>query len=271
MNRRTPRPRRLPAPVAVRLSLLIVALSPAAPARAQVAWRAPFESARAEAAANARPLLVQFTGPWCVYCLRMDRETFARPDVAALAGAEFVPVKVRADERPDLMEHFGVSRLPTTIVLAPDGRPLLRRDGYADPGTYLALLAAARPPAPAPAPALALDGHDPVALVQCRGLVAGRPELEAVADGLTFRFADAASRDAFLADPGRYAPRGGGRCPVGAAEGDGAVAGDPHFGVAYRGRLYVCASEAARRRFAADPDRYAEAEALAARPAPERR
>src|SRR5205085_988306 len=38
------------------------------------------------------------------------------------------------------------------------------------------------------------------------------------------------------------------------------VAGDPRAGVYYRGRLYLCADEAARRRFARDPERYGNAD-----------
>ena len=43
---------------------------------------------------------------------------------------------------------------------------------------------------------------------------------------------------------------------------DGAepVAGDPRFGVYYQGHLYLCATEESRKRFAASPDRYAQAD-----------
>jgi YHS domain-containing protein/thiol-disulfide isomerase/thioredoxin len=241
---------------------LFAGLTPAAaPAgEAPIPWRTQFETARAEARQHNRPLWVQFTGSWCLFCRRMDRETFSRPEVVALSR-DFVPVKVRSDDREDLVEHFGIAGLPATVVVAPDGRILGRHEGFADPEEFLAFLFRSRPsPTHEAAEEIALAGYDTVSLVKGRGLVPGRASLAVRHDGQEFRFADEAARDEFLRHPERFLPTNRGRCPVHLVDRGLEVGGDPAFGVYYQGRLYLCADEEARQRFAADPARYADAD-----------
>jgi YHS domain-containing protein/thiol-disulfide isomerase/thioredoxin len=226
-----------------------------------IPWRPEFERAMAEARAAGRPLWVQFTGPWCGYCRRMEHEVFTRPEVAGLARARFVPVLVQADDREDLVARFAVAGLPATIVLSPSGAVLARHEGFADASAFRALLDQALAKAvqgAADAPALA--GYCPVCLVRGRGLTPGRPELSLHYDGRAFRFAEAADRDAFLKEPEAFLPALGGRCPVRQLDRGESVPGDPRFGVYYRGRLYLCADEPARQRFARDPSHYCDAD-----------
>jgi hypothetical protein len=99
------------------------------------------------------------------------------------------------------------------------------------------------------------------------GLKPGLPHLSAHHDGREYRFADPAKRYAFLADPDRFVPGNGGRCTVSQIEHGAVVAGDPHHGVLYRGRLYLCADRAAQRQFLREPQRYAAPrQAIAAAP-----
>ena len=63
--------------------------------------------------------------------------------------------------------------------------------------------------------------------------------------------------DRFRKDPERYIPANGGDCPVTELDGAAARPGNPRWGVLYQGRLYVCASDDARRRFLDEPERYA--------------
>ncbi len=174
-----------------------------------VPWRASFEQAQDEALTRNRPLWVQFTGPWCLYCRRMEREVFSRPDVGAMGHSEFVPVKIRSDEREDLATRYGVTALPFTVIVDVEGHVLARHEGFADPGTFLTLLNRARP-----TPVLALDGYCPVSLVEGEGLKSGLPDLTVMHDGMIFRFASAESRETFLENPERYLPSSSGRCVV---------------------------------------------------------
>ena len=222
-----------------------------------IAWRSDFEKARAEAKARNLPLWVQFTGPWCIYCRKMDREVFARPDVAAEARERFVPVKIRSDEREDLVAFYQVSGLPSTLILAPNGAIQARQDGFVEAGEFLALLARVPQPAPVPNEGVALAGFCPVTLVQGRGLTAGQRRFAVRYDGHEYRFANAAERDAFLKEPEKFLPSNGGQCVVTQVEKGESVRGNPRFGVFYKDRLYLLADEPAREVFAREPEKYA--------------
>ena len=246
-----------------------------------IPWRAQFEQAQAEARARQCPLWVQFTAPWCMYCRRMELEVFTQPNVISLASSAFVPVRVFSEQRPDLVARFGVAGLPATIILGPNGEYLNRRDGYIDAGSFLGILAAARPVAPRPQPVaapapqpqpvvaatsqpaktddgvVALAGNDVVNFVSGHGLKPGKNDFTAVYDGLVYRFKELTTRSAFLKSPEKYLPSNQGKCPVTLVDEGRTVPGDPHWGVYYHDRLYLCADEAARKKFAADPEHYA--------------
>lgn len=216
-----------------------------------IPWRNSFESAQAEARASGRPLWVQFTGPWCVFCLKMERTVFNQPDIITTARDQFIPVKVRGDNREDLIERFSISGLPATVILTPDGREVARQEGYLDPNPFRALLASAQPPRK---PALA--GYCPVSLVKGLGLIRGRESLAVRYDGNDYYFADETNRSAFLKHPEIYLPSNGGRCPVRQVKDGVSVAGNPRCGVYYRDRLYLCADEPSRRQFAEHPEQF---------------
>src|SRR5262245_48299499 len=189
-------------------------------ATASIPWRHSFEQARAEARETNRPLWVQFMGPWCPFCVRMDRETLAKPEIAAEARGGFIVVKVQSDAREDLVERYEISGLPATLVLSPSGTVLGKHEGFADAAEFRSFLSSARvkfasAKSESPkSPELALAGYCPVSLVQGRGLNPGRQDLIARYDGREYRFADEAERDAFLKQPEVFLPANGGRCPV---------------------------------------------------------
>jgi YHS domain-containing protein len=64
-----------------------------------------------------------------------------------------------------------------------------------------------------------IRGYDPVAFFLEGRPVPGRPDLSAEYKGGTYLFATAANRDAFKANPEKYAPRYGGYCAYGVAVG----------------------------------------------------
>jgi YHS domain-containing protein len=66
---------------------------------------------------------------------------------------------------------------------------------------------------------VAIKGYDPVAYFTESKAVAGTPEHTAEYKGSTFRFASKENRDAFVAEPEKYAPQYGGFCAFGAAGG----------------------------------------------------
>lgn len=85
---------------------------------------------------------------------------------------------------------------------------------------------------------LALDGHDAVAYFTRGRPVEGDAAFEAEYNGATWRFASAANRDAFLAEPDLYAPRYGGYCAWAVSQGYTAK-GDPSYWRIVDGALYL--------------------------------
>jgi YHS domain-containing protein len=84
----------------------------------------------------------------------------------------------------------------------------------------------------------ALRGHDPVAYFSENKPVKGVAEHKAEHQGSTFYFASKANRDAFIADPTRYAPQYGGYCAFGMSNGYKAAT-DPAAFKVVNGKLYL--------------------------------
>ncbi|SYZ74320.1 Thioredoxin-related protein-like protein [Candidatus Zixiibacteriota bacterium] len=51
---------------------------------------------------SGKHILVDFTAKWCTYCKKMDRETFANPEVINFINSHFVPIKVDGDSPNEL-------------------------------------------------------------------------------------------------------------------------------------------------------------------------
>src|SRR3954470_22819714 len=85
MTYRQPRSRRV---VGLAFLLAFGSLGPGAPRRSpaadearKIAWRTDLAQAQAEARSRNLLLWIQFTGPWCINCRRMDRATFVHAPV----------------------------------------------------------------------------------------------------------------------------------------------------------------------------------------------
>lgn len=66
---------------------------------------------------------------------------------------------------------------------------------------------------------IGIQGHDPVAYFTVGQPTMGKTEFQAAHDGVVYRFASAANRDAFVANPAKYAPQFGGFCAMGTRMG----------------------------------------------------
>jgi YHS domain-containing protein len=97
----------------------------------------------------------------------------------------------------------------------------------------------------------ALRGYDPVAYFTEGRPVKGSPRHTAEYKGSTFHFASAQTRDAFAADPARYAPQYGGFCAFGTAGGYKAKI-DPAAFTVVDGKLYLNYDEQVQKKWRAD-------------------
>jgi YHS domain-containing protein len=249
-----------------------------------IAWRDDYGTAFEEAKSTNRLLWIQFTGPWCPNCTRMERESFPDPDIIQHARRSFVPLKLRSDIHEQLALGFNLSALPATVIVAPTCEVVAIRQGFLGPDDLDSLLhevvaarrgstapanpasasTAAAPARSKPGPTgpksesqLALSGYCPVSLISGRRLVQGQAEYTVQHEGRVYRFANLVMSNLFRRDPQRYVPVNNGHCPVTQVEHGAVQPGNPKWGVLYQGRLYLCATEESRRRFLKDPARYA--------------
>jgi YHS domain-containing protein len=122
--------------------------------------------------------------------------------------------------------------------------------GFALAASGLAMAAGYAVPVLAKEP-LALTGYDPVSYFTGNTPLQGKPELTAQHNGLTYRFASAGNRDAFVADPSRYAPQYDGYCAYGVSRGY-KVGVDPLAYKVVSGRLYLNYSRSVQRTWSRD-------------------
>jgi hypothetical protein len=249
-----------------------------------IAWRDDYGSALAEATGSGRLLWIQFSGPWCPNCVRMEHDSFTQPTIRERAREGFVPVKLQSDSNMDLAVGFGLSGIPASVIVDSSRRVLEIHQGYLGPEDLDGFLRQAivlRQPKPAAGPPLlasrpadptelvgpprpteretdmALSGYCPVSLVADKRLIPGRPEYAVTHQGRIFQFADLVTLNRFRRDPERFVPANDGNCPVKQLDESQPTPGDPRFGVLFQGRLYLCASRADRLRFLNEPARYA--------------
>ena len=98
---------------------------------------------------------------------------------------------------------------------------------------------------------VAIGGYDAVAYFEDGRSIEGEKNITHEYLGAIWRFATAAHRDAFAADPERYAPQYGGYCAFAVSKGYTA-AGDPDAWTIHEDKLYLNYSKSVREQWRQD-------------------
>jgi YHS domain-containing protein len=98
---------------------------------------------------------------------------------------------------------------------------------------------------------LGLKGYDPVAYFSVGAPTEGKSEFKAAHNGVTYHFASAANRDAFKANPAKYAPQFGGFCAMGVAL-EKKLDGDPQAWTVADGKLYLNVNKDVEKKYRED-------------------
>jgi thiol:disulfide interchange protein DsbD len=90
-----------------------------------VEWLHDEAEALAQAAAEGKPVMIDFTADWCAACKELEHLTYPDARIVA-ASAGFVPVMIDATRSDDpivnaLLKKYDVGGLPMIHFLRPDG------------------------------------------------------------------------------------------------------------------------------------------------------
>ncbi|MEE9599411.1 MAG: thioredoxin domain-containing protein, partial [Anaerolineales bacterium] len=96
-----------------------------------VDWHPWNEEAFQKAKDQDKPVFLSIGYSTCHWCHVMEHESFEDPQVASLINANYIPIKVDREERPDLDQIYmavcqavtGTGGWPLTIILTPDKEP----------------------------------------------------------------------------------------------------------------------------------------------------
>ena len=116
--------------------------APAQETPAEIQWMR-YDEGLAKAKAEDKHVMVDFSTGWCVYCKKMDKETFTQPNVIKLLNDNFVSIKVDGDSKEMLdiegykisekdltKKEYNVRGYPAFWFLKSDGTKLAMINGY---------------------------------------------------------------------------------------------------------------------------------------------
>jgi len=91
-----------------------------------IGWQPYSPQTTARAKQQNRPQFVFIYAQWCQFCERFEKQTLESEPIRARLKKEFIPIALDYDQARDQVKQLGVKLVPTTIILAPDGRQLQR-------------------------------------------------------------------------------------------------------------------------------------------------
>jgi thiol:disulfide interchange protein len=108
-----------------------------------VAWVHDYQDALHRAEESGRLVLLDFSADWCPPCRKMEQDVFSSDEFAAELETLVVPLRVDLTDSPlspsvgEVVRQYGVTALPTFIVIEAAGRVIVRREGTMSTGQFL--------------------------------------------------------------------------------------------------------------------------------------
>jgi len=209
----------------------------------------------------------------------MDEAVLNKAQVTALLGDKVIGVRLNADYNKDLIAEFGISSLPTEVVVLADGTRGSRFTGATTLNPYIARLndvsgvnSAAIAKADAKAKTteepknlrtclivkrdgkmVGLGGFSPVALKANRQWLAGNDQFLVTHEGVDYYLTSDQEVAAFNANPDVYIPRLHGCDLVKLSEENLAKPGAIEYGSFYEGDMFFFSTLENRSRFEKNP------------------
>lgn len=247
-------------------------------------WMTSFDAASKVAIRNKLPLLLHFEAPWCGACRQMESTVLNTSSVKSKLGSQVIGVRLNADQNKHLIAKFGISTLPSEVVILGDGSQGDTYVGAASLGSYVARLDhisgqntevfendASESDASKTNPNLrsclivtrngemvGLGGFSPVSLHNDRSWKKGNQAYIATYDGVDYYLTSPEQLSEFQSSPETYIPKFHGCDLVTLRHEHEAKTGAIEFGTFYEGAMYFFASTDNRNRFQKNPAWYLE-------------
>jgi YHS domain-containing protein/thiol-disulfide isomerase/thioredoxin len=106
-----------------------------------VHWRNNLDAAKIEAAQSGRLVLLHFWSNSCGPCKTLEKSVFSLSQVGAAIESQYVPVKVDVTFSPALAGQFRIEKVPTDVILSPQGSHVSTLPSPLTAPAYLAGLA----------------------------------------------------------------------------------------------------------------------------------
>ncbi len=89
-------------------------------AHEEIRWYS-FEEGLKLAKEQKKLVLLDIYAKWCHWCNVMENTTYRNKAVIKIIKKYYIPVRVDADQRPDINKKYNQGGLPSTVILTPDG------------------------------------------------------------------------------------------------------------------------------------------------------
>jgi thiol:disulfide interchange protein len=100
-----------------------------------------FEQAKAQASAEKKMVMMDFTADWCGWCKKLDADTWSNPEVKQWLKDRAVCIKVDVDQAKGLAGQYKVDGIPDIVFVDAAGKELKRIVGYRSPKDFLSEVA----------------------------------------------------------------------------------------------------------------------------------
>lgn len=108
-----------------------------------IAWADEYPTGKQLAAQSGKPMILFFTGKWCVPCRIMKRTIWADDQVESVVNAGFTPILIDVGEPGgalEALERYEVYVTPTTIIADAEGNILEQVQGPMSKSEFLTML-----------------------------------------------------------------------------------------------------------------------------------
>ncbi|MCB9030047.1 MAG: thioredoxin domain-containing protein [Deltaproteobacteria bacterium] len=118
----------------ISLSLFIYAQSvSASETESLIKWQGWSNEAFETAKKENKNVILYLEAVWCHWCHVIDQNTYGKKEIADLVNANYIPIRVDQDSRPDLSARYINWGWPATIFFNSKGEEILKKAGYIPP------------------------------------------------------------------------------------------------------------------------------------------